>query len=78
MIEIEISRYTHNMMSWLRQSEIEHTYFSGKNIIAFISDEDASAFMLVFGGKRGHFVEEMQQGFAEAAKRERFERSRIR
>ena len=81
MIEIELlpyMGYTHEMMAWLREHGIEHTYFSGKGVIAFAYNEDASAFMMIFGGKRSHFVEEMQQKFVEMAKQERFERSKIR
>jgi hypothetical protein len=78
MIEIEVPKYTVDMLAWLRGHNIQYTYFSGRQVMAFVSDEDATAFMMTFGGKRSHFVEEMQQRFIEAAKQERFDRSRIR
>jgi hypothetical protein len=82
MIEIELAihirEFYQEALPWLKGQGSKYTLFSGRNIVAFESDEDATAFMLMFGGKRAHFVEEMQERFTEEAKRQRFERSRKR
>ena len=64
--------YVYDMRPWLREHNIEHTYFSGKNVIAFSNDEDASAFMLTFGGTRGHVIDEMREKFTKEAMANRF------
>jgi hypothetical protein len=82
MIEIQLTtrsgEFYKELMPWLIERGCRYTFFSGRNIVAFENNEDASAFMLAFGGKRSYFVEEMQQEFIEVAKQERFDRSKIR
>jgi len=43
-------RYYRMIMPALHEQEIKHTYFSGMRIIAFENDEDATAFVLQYGG----------------------------
>jgi len=42
--------YYKEVMAEFKEQAIKHTYFSGMRIIAFENDEDATAFVLQYGG----------------------------
>jgi len=67
MKEIQLSpdvNYYREVMHLLNENSIKHTYFSGKNVIAFINDEDASMFMLQHGGNMRSAIEEFKKTFS--------------
>jgi hypothetical protein len=55
--------YFMDMLPWLKENKCEHTYMSGKNEIVFVNDDDATAFMLVFGGTKGDSIESLKNNF---------------
>jgi hypothetical protein len=56
--------YLKDLMVILKEQGVEHTYFSGKNVIAFVNDEDASMFMLQHGGNMKSALEEFRKQFS--------------
>lgn len=65
MKEIKIPIMTDHipMSKWLKENNIGHCWFSGKGIIAFIDDQDASALMLIFGGTMESAIDKFKKQF---------------
>jgi len=67
MKEIQLPPEIHyyiEVMHLLNENNIRHTYFSGKHVIAFLDDEDASMFMLQHGGNMKSVLEEFKKAFS--------------
>ena len=56
--------YFLDMLPWLKANNCEHTYMSGKNEIVFVNDDDATAFVLAFGGTSGDSIKSLQSQFS--------------